>query len=159
MAISRTSPREAGVDLAAHSSGAVFFDYDRDGKVDLLVCNVGRYTTDVKGSHGEYVGLPDAFEGHQYPERYEHSVLYKNLGHNRFKDVTAEMGLQADAWTGDASFADLNGDGWPGVYLLNMMGANHYFENQGGRKFVDKTQPLFQQDTVGRHGYQVFRFR
>src|SRR4051812_533560 len=37
---------EAGVALAAHSSGAVFFDYDGDGLVDLLVCNVGRYTTD-----------------------------------------------------------------------------------------------------------------
>ena len=76
----RDISREAGVDLAAHSSGAVFFDYDRDGLLDLLVCNVGRYTTDAKGSHGEYAGLPDAFEGHMYPERYEHSVLYRNLG-------------------------------------------------------------------------------
>ncbi len=150
--------KEAGVDLSAHSSGAVFFDYDRDGKVDLLVCNVGRYTTDVKGSHGEYVGLPDAFEGHQYPERYEHSVLYKNLGHNRFKDVTAEVGLQADTWTGDASFADLNGDGWPGVYLLNMMGANHYFENQGGRKFVDKTRRYFSKTAWGAMGIKFFDF-
>src|SRR5215831_987328 len=40
---------EAGVDLAAHSSGAFFFDYDNDGLVDLLVCNVGKYTTDEKG--------------------------------------------------------------------------------------------------------------
>ena len=74
-----------------------------------------------------------------YPERYEHSVLYRNLGHNRFRDITAEVGLLGDSWTGDADFADLNGDGWPDLYLLNMMGANHYFENQGGKKFVDKT--------------------
>jgi len=33
--------KEAGVDLSTHSSGAVFFDYDYDGLVDLLVCNVG----------------------------------------------------------------------------------------------------------------------
>ena len=41
---------QAGVALAAHSSGAVFFDYDGDGLVDLLVCNVGRYTTDENGA-------------------------------------------------------------------------------------------------------------
>ena len=74
----------------------MFFDYDSDGLLDLLVCNVGRYTNDDKGSHGEYVGLPDAFEGHMYPERYEHSVLYRNLGQNRFKDVTADVGLLTD---------------------------------------------------------------
>ena len=49
--------QEAGVGLIAHSSGAMFFDYDNDGLVDLLVCNVGVYTSDQKGSHGEYVGL------------------------------------------------------------------------------------------------------
>src|ERR1700689_4253315 len=53
--------QESGVGLAAHSSGVVFFDYDNDGLVDLLVCNVGVYTSDKKGAHGEYVGLPDAF--------------------------------------------------------------------------------------------------
>src|SRR5262249_50013135 len=55
--------KAAGVDLAAHSSGAVFFDYDGDGLVDLLVCNVGRYTTDQKGPDGAYIGLVDAFLG------------------------------------------------------------------------------------------------
>jgi enediyne biosynthesis protein E4 len=53
--------KEAGVDLVSHSSGAVFFDYDNDGLLDLLVCNVGKYTSDEKGPDGEYVGLPDAF--------------------------------------------------------------------------------------------------
>src|SRR5580658_9931783 len=43
--------KEAGVGLVAHSSGAFFFDYNRDGLLDLLVCNVGRYTTDEKGPH------------------------------------------------------------------------------------------------------------
>ena len=37
--------REAGIDGAAHSSGAFFFDYDHDGLLDLLVCNVGKYTS------------------------------------------------------------------------------------------------------------------
>jgi hypothetical protein len=53
--------QEAGLGLVAHSSGAFFFDYDNDGLVDLLVCNVGKYTYDEKGPNGEYVGIPNAF--------------------------------------------------------------------------------------------------
>src|SRR5208282_255701 len=99
--------QEAGLGLAAHSSGAFFFDYDNDGLVDLLVCNVGKYTTDEKGPDGEYVSIFDSFSGHLFEERYEYPVLYKNLGHGHFKDVTAEVGLHPHGWCGDASFADL----------------------------------------------------
>ena len=71
---------EAGVAGAAtHSSGAVFLDYDHDGLLDLLVCNVGKYTSDQKGAQGEYLALPDAFSGHMFPERYEFPTLYRNL--------------------------------------------------------------------------------
>ena len=154
----RDISREAGVNLAAHSSGAVFFDYDNDGLVDLLVCNAGKYTTDAKGPDGAYVGLEDAFSGHMYPERYEYPVLYRNLGHNRFKDVTADVGLRPEGWCGDASFADLNGDGFPDIYLLNMMGANHYFENAAGRKFVEKTTQYFPRTPWGAMGIKFFDF-
>ena len=154
----RDISKQAGVDLAAHSSGAVFFDYDRDGLLDLYVSNVGKYTTDEKGPGGAFVGLKDAFEGHMFPERYEHPVLYRNMGHNRFKDVTAEVDLRPEAWSGDASFADLNGDGWPDLYLVNMMGANHYYENQGGRKFVDTTRRHFPKTPWGAMGIKFFDF-
>jgi len=154
----RDISREAGVNLAAHSSGAVFFDYDNDGLVDLLVCNAGKYTTDAKGPDGAYVGLEDAFSGHMYPERYEYPVLYRNLGHNRFQDVTADVGLRPEGWCGDASFADLNGDGFPDIYLLNMMGANHYFENAAGRKFVEKTTQYFPRTPWGAMGIKFFDF-
>jgi len=150
--------KDAGVDLVAHSSGALFFDFDRDGLLDLLVCNVGRYTTDQKGPDGAYVGLADAFEGHLHPDRYEHSVLYRNLGHNRFKDVTADVGLQPQSWTGDASFTDLNEDGWPDIYLLNMMGGNLYYENQAGRKFVDVTRQHFPKTPWGAMGIKFLDY-
>jgi enediyne biosynthesis protein E4 len=150
--------KEAGVDLVAHSSGAVFFDYDNDGLLDLLVCNVGRYTSDEKGPDGEYVGLKDAFSGHLYPDRYEYPVLYKNMGHHRFKDVTAEVGLRPVGWCGDATFADLNGDGWPDLYLLNMQGDNHYFENVRGRTFVERTAQYFPKTPWGAMGIKFFDF-
>jgi hypothetical protein len=150
--------KESGLDLVAHSSGAFFFDFDNDGLLDLLVCNVGSYTNDEKGPDGEYVGLQDAFFGHLHPERFEYPTLYKNLGHDRFKDVTQEVGLRPRGWCGDASFADLNASGYPGVYFLNMMGQNHYFENEGGRKFTEKTADYFPQTPWGAMGVKFFDY-
>lgn len=150
--------KQSGINIVAHSTGAMFFDYDRDGLVDLLVCNVGKYTIDARNPDGSYVGLSDAFSGQMYPERYEHPVLYHNLGHNKFKDVTAEMGLTPHMWCGDVTFADVNGDGWPDVYMLNMQGDDHYFENQGGKRFVDKTAQYFPKTPWGSMGVKFFDY-
>jgi enediyne biosynthesis protein E4 len=150
--------KEAGVNLVAHSSGSVFFDYDNDGLVDLLVCNVGRYTSDRRWPDGGYAGLQDAFHGHLFPDRFEYPVLYKNMSHNRFKDVTAEVGLRPRSWSGDASFADVNADGWPDLFILNMQGQDHYFENQGGKKFVDKTEQYFPRTPYGTMGIKFFDY-
>jgi enediyne biosynthesis protein E4 len=149
---------ESGINVVAHSSGVLFFDYDNDGLVDLLICNVGKYTTDEKWPDGSYIGLPDAFAGHLHPDRFEHAVLYKNLGHGKFRDVTAEVGLEMNSWSGDATFADLKGDGYPSLYFPNMQGNNHFFENEGGKKFVDKTDQYFPKTPWGAMGVKFFDF-
>jgi enediyne biosynthesis protein E4 len=149
---------EAGLDYKGHSSGAVAFDFDNDGLLDLLVVNVGIYTTDQKNPDGSYRALEDAFQGHLHPERTEHSILYKNMGGLKFKDVTKEMNFMYDGWSGDASFCDLNGDGWPDVYVLNMEGQNHYFENQQGKGFVDKTLTYFPKTPWGAMGIKFFDY-
>lgn len=149
---------QSGLGKAAHSSGALFFDYNRDGLLDLLVCNVGVYTTKQKGPAGEYFGLKDAFYGHLHPERFEAPVLYENLGNYHFKDVTADVGLHPKIWGGDADVADLNGDGWPDIYFLNMEGSNHYFENEGGKKFTDKTSTYFPKTPWGAMGIKFFDY-
>src|SRR5215472_5880682 len=150
--------REAGINDTGHAAGACFFDYDRDGLLDLVICNVGRFTTDRKHPDGSYVGVNDAFSGQLYPDRYEHPVLYRNLGHNKFKDVTAEVGLEVHGWSGDATFGDLNGDGWPDIYFLNMQGDDHYFENQGGKRFVERTKELFPKTPWGSMGVKFFDY-
>jgi hypothetical protein len=153
----RDITQQAGVGALAHSSGAVFFDYNHDGLLDLLVCNVGKYTSDRKGAQGQYMALPDAFSGHMFPERYEFPVLYRNTGHNRFQDVTAEAGLKPVGWAGDATFTDLNQTGWPEVYFLNMMGANHFYENHEG-KFSDQTKRYFPRTSWGAMGVKFFDY-
>jgi hypothetical protein len=150
--------KDSGLGLVAHSSGAFFFDYDNDGLLDMLVCNVGKYTSDEKGPDGEFVGFKDAFDGHLFPERFEYPVLYENLGNYHFQDVTAEVGLRPHGWCGDAAFADVNGDGWPDIYFLNMQGSNSYWGNQGGKRFVDKTAEYFPKTPWGAMGIKFFDY-
>jgi enediyne biosynthesis protein E4 len=148
----------AGVGFVGHSSGAVFFDYDNDGLPDLLVTNVGVYTTDVKGPGGYYVGFVDAFHGHMHPERADTSILYHNLGGGRFADVTKESGLVDAEWSGDAVILDVNGDGFPDVYTLSMQGQNHLWINEGGKHFRDATAEYFPKTPWGAMGAKVFDF-
>jgi enediyne biosynthesis protein E4 len=146
----------AGVDYKGHSSGATFFDYDRDGKLDLFVANIGIYTSDEKGRGGFYLGLKDAFSGHNFPERSELSRLYRNLGNNKFQDVTQATGLRDGGWNGDASFNDMNGDGFPDLYVLNMQGDNRVWINQGGKTFADQTEKYFPATPWGAMGIKFF---
>jgi len=154
----RDISKESGLDYVGHSSGAVFFDYDNDGLLDLFLVNVGKYTTEEKGRGGYFVGFPDAFSGHLHPERTEPSRLYRNVGGNRFEDVTERVGLKSTAWSGDASFCDLNGDGFPDLYVLNMQGDNHFWVNQKGQRFVDETEKYFPKTPWGAMGIKFFDF-
>ncbi len=154
---------KSGTDYRGHSSSAIFFDYDRDGLLDMFLANVGAYTTDeqaaVSAGNGHYyVGFTDAFSGHLMPERVEQSILYRNSGDNRFVDVSAAAGLEDLGWSGDASPIDANGDGWPDLYVLNMQGHDQYYENVAGEYFVDKSREVFPRTPWGSMGIQVFDF-
>jgi hypothetical protein len=150
----------SGLGYSGHSSGAVFFDYNRDGRLDLFLVNVGRYTTEVIGGEGYkyYVAVEDAFSGHLMPDRAEQSVLFRNEGGNRFVDVSAAVGLQDTSWSGDASSIDGNEDGWPDLYVLNMQGNDEYYENVGGTRFVRKSRERFPRTSWGAMGIKVFDF-
>jgi hypothetical protein len=152
----RDITKTAGVGFVGHSSGAVFFDYDRDGRLDLFVANVGIYTTDEKGPGGYYVGLVDAFAGHTHADRADASILYRNLGGNRFADVTQQTGLVDRGWTGDAVAMDANEDGFPDLYVLNMQGQNRLWINEGGKRFRDATASYFPKTPWGAMGAKVF---
>ncbi len=147
----------AGVDHVGHSSGSVFFDYDRDGLLDLLLTNVGRYTTEHRGE-GFYTAYAGAFTGHLHSDRAEPNILYHNLGDGRFENVNARLGFEDSSWTGDATPIDANDDGWPDIYLLNMQGHDEYYENQSGERFVKKSRELFPKTAWGTMGVKVFDY-
>jgi len=154
---------KSGTDFKAHSSGAVFFDYDRDGLLDLLLANVGQYTSELI-RRGENDGQPytffdgysDAFSGHLFPERSETSVLFRNTGKLRFEKMPEDVFPVDASWSGDAAAVDINDDGWLDIYLLNMQGHDQYFENAGGKRFVDRTRDVFPKTSWGSMGVKAF---
>jgi hypothetical protein len=160
----------SGLDYKGYSSGAIFFDYNRDGALDLFLTNVGTYTSDTlmpathyaPGLEAEeydyYVGLSDAFSGHLFPARFERSLLFKNLGDKRFVDVTTEVKLEDTGWTGDATPIDANEDGWIDLYVLNMQGNDQYYENVQGQYFANKSREVFPKTPWGAMGVKAFDY-
>ena len=152
------------MNYVGHSSGAVFFDYDGDGLLDLFVANIGVYTTDQQSTSGYWIGLgPNAdglgaFSGHLLPERTEYSLLYHNLGNRSSRRCRTESSLRDGGWSGDASFVDFNGDLRPDLYVLNMQGDDHYWENVDGQSFVDKTAAYFPKTPWGAMGIKFFDY-
>ena len=147
----------SGLTQHAHSSGADFFDFDNDGRLDLFVTNVGNFTTDEVAFAGDsdkkdfpfYTGITDSFSGHLFPHRFEQSVLYHNEGGNRFRDVSEETGLVHRKWSGDATPLDFNRDGWIDLYVVNMQGNDDYYENIQGKRFECRSQEVFPKSVWG----------
>ncbi len=139
-----------------HSSGAVFFDFDLDGDLDLFVTNVGRYTADELGRGGYRIGVPDAFQGHLHPDRTERSDLYRNRGDGTFEEVSEALGLVEPRWNGDAAFADLDGDRYPELYVANMQGDDSCWDNLDGKRFEEIRKTVFPSSPWGTMGVAFF---
>lgn len=162
----------SGLNFNEHSSAAVIFDYDRDGRLDVFLTVVGKYTgnvrSEVTGTVDEerldgpapafYVGYEDGFSGHLMPDRQRRSRLFHNEGRNRFTDVTARVGLLDEGWTGDATFTDFNNDGWPDLYVLNMQGHDNYWVNENGKRFVRRSREVFPKTPWGAMGVKSFDY-
>ena len=142
----------------AHSSGAAFLDFNRDGLLDLFVANVGSYTRGEKGRGGFYLARTDAFQGWQFPSRSEQSILYQNLGGGKFQDVSRAVGLEHRGWSGDVTFCDLNHDGYPEIYVPSMSGVDRFYDNERGRRFADKTATYFPKTPWGSMGVKFFDY-
>ncbi|MFN8241290.1 MAG: CRTAC1 family protein [Bacteroidales bacterium] len=115
------------------SVGAVWFDYDKDGFLDLYVGNYLTFDPDYK-----YYYAPDGFPP---PMAYEpeSDILYHNNGDGTFKDVTEEMGIiDTDGRAMGVGAADYDNDGWVDVFVANDHTMNYLWHNEGGKKFVDK---------------------
>jgi hypothetical protein len=99
--------------------------------------------------------MDGAFFGHVLPALREDAILYRNVGGNRFLDVTRAVGIGDDGWSGEAAVLDVNGDGWPDLYLANMQGEDRLLLNRGGRRFEDATRRYAPRTPFGSMGVSV----
>ena len=119
------------------SSGAAWVDYDRDGDLDLFVCQYVTWSPQIDPfcGHNGVRGYcpPDNFEGAR-------CTLFRNNGDGTFTDVSKAVGLFDGAVGKSFSIGvnDFNRDGWPDFAVSNDTWANFLFINEGGKRFVEK---------------------
>jgi RNA polymerase sigma factor (sigma-70 family) len=121
--------------LESLGGGVALLDFDGDGLLDIFIPG------------GGYFDGPDKKQIVGHPCK-----LFKNLGNGKFKDVTAEVGLDIDwFYTHGSAVADYDNDGWPDL-LVTGWGRVALFHNEpdgkGGRRFVDVTKKAGLNDTL-----------
>jgi len=133
---------KAGVgDDGAWGTAAGWFDYDHDGKLDLLVTNDVQFDVDHNVVCGD---RRPGFQAYCHPDNFHGTSmrLYHNNGDGTFTDVTQRAGLvNPDGKSLGVVLADLNDDGWTDIFIANDTERNFLYLNNGNGTFTDVTYP------------------
>ena len=114
------SPTREKHQIETMPGGVAVLDYDGDGLMDIYFAN-GAESPSLRRS------------GPQHANR-----LYRNLGHNRFADVTDRAGVQGEGYMMGAAAADFDNDGFPDLFVAGV-GRNILYRNLGNGTFRDVT--------------------
>jgi enediyne biosynthesis protein E4 len=116
------------------STSALWFDYDRDGLLDLFVCNYVKWTAD----HDVFCSLDGKQKSYCTPEAYRGDTcwLFRNRGNGTFEDVTATSGV-FDTSSKSLGVAMIVQAGWPDLFVANDTQPNKLYRNQRNGTFKD----------------------
>jgi len=139
------------------STSAAWVDYDRDGKLDLVVANYVQWS-----EQGDlYCTLDGKHKSYCTPESYKGTSvrLWHNLGGGKFEDATQKAGL-GDPTSKSLGIAilDYNGDGWPDILIANDTQPNKLYLNKKDGTFEERgvtSGIAFSEDGVARAGMGV----
>jgi hypothetical protein len=120
----------------AFSTSALWFDYDRDGLLDLFVCNYVKWSSE----HDVFCSLDGKHKSYCTPEAYrgETCWLFHNRGNGTFEDVTASSGIfDSSSKSLGVAMLDDDQDGWPDLLVANDTQPNKLYRNQRNGTFKD----------------------
>ena len=120
----------------AFSTSALWFDFDRDGLLDLFVCNYVKWSPD----HDVFCSLDGKHKSYCTPEAYrgETCWLFRNLGNGSFEDVTASSGIfDSSSKSLGVAMMDYDHDGWPDLLVANDTQPNKLYRNNRDGTFKD----------------------
>ncbi len=119
-----------GLADTGYSSQAAFFDYDRDGDLDMYLTN---YLLSTKNTNTIY---PRDRSGYSpaNDRLYRNDGDVSQAGHPVFTDVSIQAGIKEDGYGLGVSISDFNNDGWPDVYVANDFVSNDllWLNNRNG---------------------------
>ncbi len=139
------------------STSAAWVDYDRDGKLDLVVGNYVQWS--IEGDL--YCTLDGKSKSYCTPESYKGTAvrLWHNRGDGTFEDVTKKAGLgDPTSKTLGVAILDYDNDGWPDLLFSNDTQPNKLYRNNGNGTFTEKAVlagVAFSEDGVARAGMGV----
>ena len=125
----------AGLDNPRWATSAAFFDFNRDGWLDLVVANYLDYDPTQKCTDTK--GAPEFCGPHGFPGLV--TRLFRNRGGGQFEDVSVPSGLARV--TGPALgliCADFDGDTWPDIFLADDGRPNRLFINKHNGTFTEE---------------------
>ena len=120
----------------AFSTSALWFDFDRDGLLDLFVCNYVKWSPE----HDVFCSPDGKNKSYCTPEAYrgETCWLFHNLGNGKFEDVTPTSGIfDSSSKSLGVALLDYDQDGWPDLLVANDTQPNKLYRNQRNGTFKD----------------------
>ena len=140
---------EYGIDDSGNSMGAVFFDYNKDGFIDLFVLNNEQSKT-IPTNYRKKIKDGTAVSNDR---------LYKNNGDGTFSDVTIESGITVEGFGLGVAISDVNYDGWPDIFIGNDYITNDllYINNQDGT-FSNKIRDFIKHQSMFSMGVDISDF-
>ncbi|PYX74599.1 MAG: CRTAC1 family protein [Acidobacteria bacterium] len=118
------------------STSALWFDFDRDGLLDLFVCNYVKWSPE----HDVFCSLDGKHKSYCTPEAYrgETCWLFRNRGNGTFEDVTATSGIfDSSSKSLGVAMLDYDQDGWPDLLVANDTQPNKLYRNMRNGTFKD----------------------
>ena len=135
----------------AFSTSAMWVDVDRDGFLDLFVCNYVRWSA----QDDVFCSLDGKQKSYCTPEAYRGDTcwLFRNRGNGTFEDVTATCGLfDSSSKSLGVALVDHDQDGWPDIFVANDTQPNKLYRNQRNGTFKDVARRGGRRVQRGRQG-------